>query len=88
MLLGLTSAMVLLVYSLNTWLPQLMLRQGIDTKGLLAFLLVLNLGAVLAPARALGSPTSSAPKSECLNTLLRSEHHDSSAAAAASRCHV
>ena len=47
MLLGLTSAMVLLlVYSLNTWLPELMLRAGFDAKGSLAFLLVLNGGAV------------------------------------------
>lgn len=60
MLLGLTSAMVLLVYSLNTWLPQLMLRQGFDTKGLLAFLLVLNLGAVL------GASTSSRFAACCL----------------------
>jgi AAHS family benzoate transporter-like MFS transporter len=46
-LLGLTSAMVLLlVYSLNTWLPELMLRAGFDAKGSLAFLLVLNGGAV------------------------------------------
>jgi MFS transporter, AAHS family, benzoate transport protein len=47
-LLGLTSAMVLLlVYSLNTWLPELMLRAGFDAKGSLAFLLVLNGGAVV-----------------------------------------
>ena len=47
-LLGLTSAMVLLlVYSLNTWLPELMLRAGFNAKGSLAFLLVLNGGAVL-----------------------------------------
>ncbi len=47
-LLGLTSAMVLLlVYSLNTWLPELMLRAGFDAKGSLAFLLVLNGGAVI-----------------------------------------
>ena len=46
MLLGLTSAMVLLlVYSLNTWLPELMQRAGFDAKGSLAFLLVLNGGA-------------------------------------------
>jgi AAHS family benzoate transporter-like MFS transporter len=46
-LLGLTSAMVLLlVYSLNTWLPELMLRAGFNAKGSLAFLLVLNGGAV------------------------------------------
>jgi AAHS family benzoate transporter-like MFS transporter len=48
-LLGLTSAMVLLlVYSLNTWLPELMLRAGYDAKGSLAFLLVLNGGAVIS----------------------------------------
>lgn len=47
-LLGLTSAMVLLlVYSLNTWLPELMRRAGFDAKGSLAFLLVLNGGAVV-----------------------------------------
>jgi len=47
-LLGFTSAMVLLlVYSLNTWLPELMLRAGFDAKGSLAFLLVLNGGAVV-----------------------------------------
>ena len=47
-LLGLTSAMgLLLVYSLNTWLPELMLRAGFNAKGSLAFLLVLNGGAVL-----------------------------------------
>jgi AAHS family benzoate transporter-like MFS transporter len=38
---------LLLVYSLNTWLPELMLRAGFDAKGSLAFLLVLNGGAVL-----------------------------------------
>jgi AAHS family benzoate transporter-like MFS transporter len=48
-LLGFTSAMVLLlVYSLNTWLPELMLRAGYDAKGSLAFLLVLNGGAVIS----------------------------------------
>jgi AAHS family benzoate transporter-like MFS transporter len=48
-LLGLTSAMVLLlVYSLNTWLPELMQRAGYDAKGSLAFLLVLNGGAVIS----------------------------------------
>lgn len=47
-LLGLMSAMgLLLVYSLNTWLPELMLRAGYDTKGSLSFLLVLNGGAVI-----------------------------------------
>jgi AAHS family benzoate transporter-like MFS transporter len=38
---------LLLVYSLNTWLPELMLRAGFDAKGSLSFLLVLNGGAVI-----------------------------------------
>jgi AAHS family benzoate transporter-like MFS transporter len=38
---------LLLVYSLNTWLPELMLRAGFEAKGSLAFLLVLNGGAIL-----------------------------------------
>ncbi len=38
---------LLLVYSLNTWLPELMLRAGFNAKGSLSFLLVLNGGAVL-----------------------------------------
>jgi MFS transporter, AAHS family, benzoate transport protein len=38
---------LLLVYSLNTWLPELMRRAGFNTKGSLAFLLVLNGGAVV-----------------------------------------
>src|SRR6476620_3711058 len=47
-LLGLMSAMgLLLVYSLNTWLPDPMLRAGYNTKGSLSFLLVLNGGAVI-----------------------------------------
>lgn len=47
-LLGLLSATgLLLVYALNTWLPELMGRAGFSTKGSLAFLLVLNGGAVL-----------------------------------------
>jgi AAHS family benzoate transporter-like MFS transporter len=47
-LLGLLSATgLLLVYTLNTWLPELMGRAGFSTKGSLAFLLVLNGGAVL-----------------------------------------
>jgi AAHS family benzoate transporter-like MFS transporter len=46
-LLGLLSATgLLLVYALNTWLP-LMGRAGFSTNGSLAFLLVLNGGAVL-----------------------------------------
>ncbi len=48
LLLGLMSATgLLLVYSLNTWLPELMRRAGYSTKGSIAFLLVLNGGAVL-----------------------------------------
>ena len=47
-LLGLMSALgLVLVYSLNTWLPELMLRAGFNAKGSLSFLLVLNGGAVL-----------------------------------------
>ena len=38
---------LLLVYALNTWLPELMGRAGFSTNGSLAFLLVLNGGAVL-----------------------------------------
>ena len=50
MLIGLMSATgLLLVYSLNTWLPELMLRAGFNAKGSLAFLLVLNGGAILGP---------------------------------------
>lgn len=47
-LLGLMSAVgLLLVYALNTWLPELMGRAGFSTSGSLGFLLVLNGGAVL-----------------------------------------
>jgi AAHS family benzoate transporter-like MFS transporter len=47
-LLGLMSATgLLLVYSLNTWLPELMRRAGFEAKGSLAFLLVLNGGAIV-----------------------------------------
>ena len=47
-LMGLMSATgLLLVYSLNTWLPELMLRAGFNAKGSLSFLLVLNGGAVI-----------------------------------------
>ncbi|MGE0298824.1 MFS transporter [Pseudonocardia sp.] len=47
-LLGLMSATgLVLVYSLNTWLPELMLRAGFNAKGSLSFLLVLNGGAVV-----------------------------------------
>jgi AAHS family benzoate transporter-like MFS transporter len=46
--LGLLSAIgLLLVYALNTWLPELMGRAGFTTNGSLAFLLVLNGGAVV-----------------------------------------
>jgi len=46
--LGMMSATgLLLVYSLNTWLPELMLRAGFNAKGSLSFLLVLNGGAVI-----------------------------------------
>jgi AAHS family benzoate transporter-like MFS transporter len=38
---------LVLVYALNTWLPELMKRAGFSTKGSLAFLLVLNGGAVV-----------------------------------------
>jgi AAHS family benzoate transporter-like MFS transporter len=38
---------LVLVYALNTWLPELMKRAGYSTKGSLAFLLVLNGGAVI-----------------------------------------
>lgn len=48
LILGLMSATgLMLVYSLNTWLPELMLRAGFNTKGSLSFLLVLNGGAVI-----------------------------------------
>jgi MFS transporter, AAHS family, benzoate transport protein len=47
LILGLMSATgLLLVYSLNTWLPELMLRAGYNTKGSLAFLAVLNGGSL------------------------------------------
>ena len=47
-LLGLMSALgLLLVYSINTWLPELMLRAGFNAKGSLSFLLVSNGGAVI-----------------------------------------
>jgi MFS transporter, AAHS family, benzoate transport protein len=38
---------LILVYALNTWLPELMRRAGFSTQGSLAFLLVLNGGAIL-----------------------------------------
>ena len=46
--LGLMSATgLMLVYSLNTWLPELMLRAGLNAQGSLSFLMVLNGGAVV-----------------------------------------
>lgn len=49
-IIGLMSATgLLLVYSLNTWLPELMLRAGFNAKGSLSFLLVLNGAAALGP---------------------------------------
>jgi AAHS family benzoate transporter-like MFS transporter len=48
LILGLMSATgLVLVYSLNTWLPELMLRAGFNAKGSLSFLLVLNGGSLL-----------------------------------------
>jgi AAHS family benzoate transporter-like MFS transporter len=48
LVLGLMSATgLVLVYSLNTWLPELMLRAGFNAKGSLSFLLVLNGGAIV-----------------------------------------
>lgn len=48
LILGLMSATgLMLVYSLNTWLPELMLRAGFNAKGSLSFLLVLNGGSLL-----------------------------------------
>jgi MFS transporter, AAHS family, benzoate transport protein len=38
---------LLLVYGLNTWLPQIMIAAGYDLSNSLALLLVLNVGAVL-----------------------------------------
>jgi AAHS family benzoate transporter-like MFS transporter len=56
LVLGLMSATgLVLVYSLNTWLPEIMLRAGFNAKGSLAFLLVLNGGSLfgaLAASRA------------------------------------
>lgn len=47
-LLGMMSfAGLLLTYGLNTWLPQIMGQAGFDTQGSLAFLLVLNGGAIV-----------------------------------------
>ena len=48
LLLGFMSATgLILVYSLNTWLPELMRQAGFNAKGSLSFLLVLNGGAVI-----------------------------------------
>ncbi|MFW0794253.1 aromatic acid/H+ symport family MFS transporter [Gordonia sp. CPCC 205515] len=48
MLLGMMSfAGLLLTYGLNTWLPQIMKSAGFNAKGSLAFLLVLNGGAIV-----------------------------------------
>ena len=50
LLIGFMSAAgLMLVYSLNTWLPELMLRAGFNAKGSLSFLLVLNGAAALGP---------------------------------------
>jgi MFS transporter, AAHS family, benzoate transport protein len=47
LILGLMSATgLMLVYSLNTWLPEIMLRAGFNAKGSLSFLLVLNGGSL------------------------------------------
>ncbi|WP_068160920.1 MFS transporter [Rhodococcus phenolicus] len=47
-LLGMMSfAGLLLTYGLNTWLPKIMADAGYDAKGSLAFLLVLNGGAII-----------------------------------------
>lgn len=55
-ILGLMSATgLMLVYSLNTWLPEIMLRAGFNAKGSLSFLAVLNGGSLfgaLAASRA------------------------------------
>lgn len=49
LVLGFMSATgLILVYVLNTWLPELMGRAGYSTQGSLSFLLVLNGGAVVA----------------------------------------
>lgn len=43
---------LLLVYGLNTWLPQIMRQAGFELGGALAFLLVLNVGAVVGGSSA------------------------------------
>ncbi len=61
--LGLMSATgLVLVYSLNTWLPELMLRAGFNAKGSLSFLLVLNGGALLGALLASGAADRFGPK--------------------------
>jgi AAHS family benzoate transporter-like MFS transporter len=62
-LLGLMSATgLVLVYSLNTWLPELMLRAGFNTNGSLSFLLVYNGGAVLGALAGSGMADRFGPK--------------------------
>jgi AAHS family benzoate transporter-like MFS transporter len=62
-LLGLMSATgLVLVYSLNTWLPELMLRAGFNANGSLSFLLVLNGGAVLGALAGSGMADRFGPK--------------------------
>ena len=62
LLLGFMSATgLVLVYSLNTWLPELMRQAGFNAKGSLSFLLVLNGGAVIGALVGPGSPTDSGP---------------------------
>lgn len=52
-LFGLTSFCgLLLVYGLNTWLPQLMRKAGYDLGDALSFLIVLNLGAIVGAVSA------------------------------------
>jgi AAHS family benzoate transporter-like MFS transporter len=58
---------LLLTYGLNTWLPEIMGQNGFDTSWALAFLLVLNCGAIvgglLAPRWLTGSvPGPSSPQ--------------------------
>ncbi|MEJ8820601.1 MFS transporter [Variovorax humicola] len=61
--LGLMSATgLVLVYSLNTWLPELMLRAGFNAKGSLSFLLVLNGGALFGALAASGAADRFGPK--------------------------
>jgi AAHS family benzoate transporter-like MFS transporter len=53
LLIGFMSAAgLLLVYALNTWLPEMMKRAGFSTSGSLSFLLVLNGGAVIGAVAA------------------------------------